>query len=45
MTFQEFVEALYKAGWNDPNDAQHTEIKKLWDELVAEGLKIHFAPF
>lgn len=45
MTFQEFVEALYKAGWRDPLDAQHTEIKKLWEELIDRGIRIPFTPF
>lgn len=42
MTFQEFVDALYKAGWRSPLDAQHTEIKKLWDELCQRGMTVPF---
>jgi len=33
MKFDAFVDALYRAGWNSPNDAQHTEIKKLWTDI------------
>ena len=38
MRIDDFIEALYKAGWDSPSDAQHTNIrelhKKLWPELA-----------
>ena len=30
MTFDEFTDALYAAGWNAQNDAQHERIKAVW---------------
>ena len=33
MRYDLFVEALIKAGWRPVLDAQHTEIRKLWEEL------------
>jgi len=33
MKRQEFIDALYKAGWEAVHDAQWTEIDKLWREL------------
>ena len=33
MRRQEFIDALYEAGWRAPLDAQHTEIKKLFARL------------
>jgi uncharacterized paraquat-inducible protein A len=38
MDFQEFVDWLYKIGWRAVGDAQHTQIRELWGELVARGL-------
>lgn len=38
MTFDEFVEALTKAGWVARNDAQHRHIRELWNELCFKGL-------
>lgn len=40
MTFDEFVEALLKAGWVSRNDAQHANIRELWGELCFKGLNI-----
>lgn len=40
MTFEEFVEALRKAGWVSRGDAQHKNIRELWDELCFKGLNI-----
>ena len=40
MTFDEFVEALLKAGWVARNDAQHAHIRELWDDLCLRGLNI-----
>lgn len=40
MTFDEFVEALKKAGWVARNDAQHAHIRELWDNLCFMGLNI-----
>ena len=33
MRFDDFVKALQEAGWRDTADAQHTEIKKLWERM------------
>lgn len=33
MRFDDFVEALYTAGWLSTGDAQHTRIKELWKTL------------
>jgi len=33
MKRQEFIDALYSAGWKAPNDAQHSKIGKLWENL------------
>jgi hypothetical protein len=33
MRFKDFVAALQEAGWKPTNDAQHTEIEKLWRKL------------
>ena len=41
MTLDEFIEALYKAGWRAPNDAQHQHIKELWEELCLRGMIIN----
>lgn len=40
MTFEEFIEKLHVAGWRSPLDAQHTEIAKLWEELIDKGITI-----
>lgn len=33
MRFDDFVTALYAAGWRPVLDAQHTEIKTLWTKM------------
>ena len=33
MRFDDFVRALVESGWRDTNDAQHTNIKKLWEQM------------
>jgi len=33
MKKQEFIDALIDAGWQSTNDAQWTEIEKLWRKL------------
>lgn len=33
MKFNDFVDALYAAGWKSPNDAQHTYIEEFWRKL------------
>ena len=33
MRFDDFVRALVESGWRDTNDAQHTNIKKLWEKM------------
>ena len=33
MKFDDFVNALYDAGWKSPCDAQHLRIKELWRKL------------
>ena len=40
MTFEEFIEALNKAGWVARNDAQHKHVRELWDDLCFKGLNI-----
>jgi len=40
MTFNQFIEALYEAGWTAPNDAQHAHIRELWNDLCLKGLNI-----
>lgn len=44
MDFDEFVNKLYEAGWDSPNDAQWTGAKKLWNELLQEGIKVYLPP-
>lgn len=34
ISFDEFVDALYRAGWRSVCDAQHTELEKLWNKHV-----------
>jgi len=41
MTFDEFVEALQKAGWYERNDVQHAHIRELWVELCFKGMIIN----
>ena len=41
MDFDEFVNRLYKIGWRATGDAQHTQIRELWGELIQEGLRVH----
>ena len=41
MDFDEFVNKLYEAGWDSPNDAQWTNIEKLWYEMIEEGLTVY----
>lgn len=41
MDFEEFVETLYKIGWRADGDAQHTQIRELWDLLIERGLLVH----
>ena len=33
MKFDDFVNALYDAGWGSSSDAQHSRIKELWRKL------------
>ena len=33
MRFDDFVEALLAAGWRPTLDAQHTQIKALWERM------------
>ena len=33
MRFDDFVKALQEAGWRPTLDAQHTEIKRLWEKM------------
>jgi len=33
MTKQDFIKALYEAGWTAPGDAQHENIVQLWRKL------------
>ena len=33
MRFNDFVDALHQCGWRAPGDAQHSNIKKLWEDL------------
>lgn len=33
MEFEEFVKALHQHGWGQVSDAQHTEIRKLWEKM------------
>lgn len=42
MTFDQFISYLWNAGWRDPLDAQHTEIRKVWDDLCQRGMNIPF---
>lgn len=44
MTFDEFTDALYAAGWKSPNDAQHERIKSVWlDMETAADYRIKWA--
>lgn len=40
MRKQEFIDALYKAGWDSPHDAQWTGAEKLWAEIFPAVAKI-----
>ena len=33
-TLEEFIEELYAAGWNSPNDAQHKQIEKVFNAMA-----------
>ena len=33
MKLEDFIDDLYKAGWQAVGDAQHANIEKLWREL------------
>lgn len=33
MNYQKFVDAVYQSGWRPDLDAQHSEIKKLWEAM------------
>lgn len=37
MSLDEFIQKLSDAGWRGLADAQHTEIVKVWDELMCES--------
>jgi len=39
LSFDEFTDALYKAGWRADCDAQHTEVVAVYDEMVCESRK------
>jgi len=39
LSFEEFTDALYKAGWRADCDAQHTEVVAVYDEMVSESRK------
>lgn len=34
---QEFIDALYDAGWNAPNDAQHHNIMNIYESYVQDS--------
>jgi len=40
MRKQEFIDALYKAGWDAPHDAQWNNIGKLWADIFPTVAKI-----
>jgi len=33
MKRREFIDAVYAAGWRNVQDAQHSDIGKLWEKL------------
>lgn len=33
MRKQQFIDAVYAAGWKSDNDAQHRGISKVWEQL------------
>ena len=33
MKLEDFIEELYKAGWQSVADAQHTKIERLWRDM------------
>jgi hypothetical protein len=33
MKKQDFIDALYKCGWDSPRDAQHSNITDFWAKL------------
>lgn len=39
MRFGDFVYKLETAGWRSPNDAQYTNIRKVWEELFPHSLQ------
>lgn len=34
VTFDEFIDMLCECGWKDTADAQHTNIKQLYNEIL-----------
>lgn len=40
MRKQEFIDALYEAGWTAPNDAQWGNISKLWAKIFPTVAKL-----
>jgi hypothetical protein len=41
MRFEDFLEALDKAGWGAVGDAQHSKIEKLWREMFPVVAAMH----
>lgn len=40
MRKQEFINALYDAGWDAPNDAQWDGVTALWEKIFPTAAKI-----
>lgn len=40
MKFDDFVDAIYNAGWRNPNDAQSTNIRVLWEKIFPAYVEI-----
>ena len=41
MELKDFIDALYKAGWDSPCDAQHLNVEKVWREMFPAMAKMH----
>lgn len=39
MRFGEFVRRVQSAGWRSSNDAQHTNIRKVWEECFPDWVQ------
>ncbi len=41
MRLENFIDALYKAGWESSHDGQHDNIEALWRKLFPSTAELH----